>query len=255
MATAYCFGVNTTKVGTFAVVVGGTVGSGTATVAGTLALLQIPAANGGTLYSKIETVLAAALEAAVPAGAWNVQWSPTTYLFTISCDIAFTLTWTGDAGTNLRRMLGFASAATTLGLSAVGTIRPYYLIVSEIAGRSDFSDVYEPAEIATEAVSDGGDAFSTSNDTDELWCDWVQQVEPKAAVLSRSATSAIPWTWQHAWKHARADVPFIYIDIPTVAQVVYKLRAEGASFRPDPVEADVDTLWNLKLECRDLGAL
>ena len=38
-------------------------------------------------------------------------------------------------------------------------MRPYYLMVPAIAGRTEFTDVYEPDDLAEEAVSDGGDAF------------------------------------------------------------------------------------------------
>ena len=255
MAIPYFYGFDTSSIGTFSVVIGGTVGSGTATVtAGTYSISNIPAANGGTNYSSWGTAVAAALNAAVPA-TWSCNFDISTYLYTITCNTAFTLTWTGDGGTNLRRSLGYVSTATANATSAVATLRAYYLIVPAIAGRSDFSDVYEPEEIAQEAVSDGGTAYSVSRDTDELWCDWSQTMESKEATLTRSATASVPWTWQHAWKHARAEHPIKVYDTVTTASTVYRMRAEGASFAPARVAADYDGLWNLEFRCRDLGTV
>lgn len=251
MALYYASGVDTADVGTFAVVVGG-VASGTATVtAGTYCHISINSVASGY------TALAAAVQTAlqVVSGGFSCSFSTSTYAYTISHASSFTLTFSGDAGTNLRRALGFSGnvASTT---SATSDVRPYYLMVPAIAGRTEFSDVYEPDDLAEEAVSDGGDAFIIAKDTTELWCDWVQQMESKAATLSRSAASSAPWTWEHFFKHCRGKEPFLVVD--GSASNVYQLRADGAGFNSrvrSRVVSDFDDLWSLRFFTRDLGTL
>ncbi len=251
---AYSFGFDISTIGTMQVVIGGAVGSGTASVTGKKCHRNLSSITEVSDYTSFSTAVIAALNAAVPA-TWGCSLNLTTWVYTITCNTAFTLTWTGDAGTRLRLALGYVSTPTASGLSAVGTIRPYYLMVGEIVGRSGNPKPYEPAEIASESVSDGGPAYSVSIDTDELWSDWYQPCEPKEAVFTRHAPAAIPWTWQAAWKHARAEQPFALDDTAAGDALVYRMRAEGASFVPQPVEADVDDLWNMNFECRELGSL
>jgi hypothetical protein len=156
----------------------------------------------------------------------------------------------------MRRALGFTGNVTST-TSAVSDTRPYYVIDTQIAGRSRFTDVYEPDEIVEEAVSDGGVSFAVAKETTELYCDWTQSMETKSSTLLRAATSAVPWTWEHFVKHLRGTHPFaVYGD--SANGTVYKLRAESASFGSSVrarVTADYDDLWNINLRCRDLGAL
>jgi hypothetical protein len=254
MPVYYVSGFDTAEIGTFSVVVAGP-GAGTATVtASTYAHASLASVTGTGTYTALAAAVQTALNAVV-AG-WTVTWSTSTYAYTIAHASNFTLTWTGDGGTNLRRALGFSGnvASTT---SAVSDVRPYYLVVSQISGRTSFTDRYEPDEIVEEAVSDGGDSYAVAKDTTEGWCDWTQSMETKTATLLRSATSSVPWTWEHFVKHCRGTHPFaVYGD--SSAGIVYKLRAESASFSStvrQRVVSDYDDLWLINLRTRDLGAL
>ena len=241
-----------------AVVVAGP-GSGTATVTtstypiGTYCYTSLVPVLGTSYYADFAAALQSALNAVV-AG-FTVVWSSTTYLFTISHTSTFSLTFTGTSGTNLQRALGITTNVSGTN-SYTSTVRPYYVIVPTISGRSSFTDVYESNEIVEEAVSDGGTPYGVAQDTNELYCDWMQQCESKEATLLRAAVVATPWTWEHFVKHCRAQHPFLVVD--GASQTVHKLRAESASFNDTTrarVTLDYDDLWNLNFRTRDLGAI
>ena len=255
MTLIYFAGFDTAEIGTFSVAIGGAVGTGTAVVApGTYTHLGV---NVATTYTPFATAVAAALNAV--AGGFSVALSPSTRLYTIINATAFTLTWTGAGGTNLKRALGFAADVGS-GTSATGTLRPYYLIQPEIGGRTAYSDVYEPDDLVEEAVADGGSSYAVSKDSTETLCDWTQAMEPVAATLTRRAATAVPWTWEHFFKHVRGTHPFgVNGDAPTgYTWLVYRLRAEGASFNGNVrkrVTADWDDLWSIMFMAREIEAL
>jgi hypothetical protein len=254
MATYYLAGWDTAAIGTFSVVVGGTVGSGTATVtASTYAHTDLSSVTGTGTYTAFAAAVQTALNAVV-AG-WTVSYSTSTYAYTISHATAFTLTWTGTGGTNLQRALGFTATVGST-TSATSTVRPYYVIVPAITARSQVSDVYEPDDIVKEAVSDGGTSFAISKDTTETFSDWEQQMESASATLARSAVAAVPWTWEAFFKHLRGAYPFRLVDGST--STVHKLREKGAAFTGTTrrrVAVDYDDLWIIMLMTRDLGTV
>lgn len=191
--------------------------------------------------------------AGLTAAGFTVSLNLTTLRYTISRGAGtFALTFSTDAQLNMMYALGF-TASTGLATSHTGTAAPYYLIQAAIGGRSQYSDLYEPDDLAQEAVSDGGSAFIVSKDTDELWCDWVQQMESKQATLTRAAAGS-QWTWQDFFKHCRGTYPFGVIGDGD--DHLYQLRAEGAHFGIDTrqrVTPDYDDLWNISLRTRYLG--
>lgn len=262
MALYYYAGIDTNDFADgFAVVVGGAVGSGTATVAAgryiagdnsDVATITDPPVNSE--YTAFIDAVYDALNAAVPSS-WSVTFDDTALTYTISNATAFTLTFSGVAGQNLSRALGmglFISSTT----STTSTVRPYYVIEAEIGARSDVSDHYEADDNVEEAIADGGSPYSVSRDTEELRDDWVQSMEPIEAVMNRSALAAAPWTWQRFVTHVRASIPFYTYDSSTGGKSVYVLRAEGASWSStvrERVVRDWDGLWNIRLSTRFLG--
>ena len=143
------------------------------------------------------------------------------------------------------------SVATT-----TSDVRPYYVIVPAITARSQVSDVYEPDDIVSEAVSDGGTSFAISKDTTETFSDWEQQMESASATLARSAVAAVPWTWEAFFKHLRGAYPFRLVDGST--STVHTLREKGAAFTGTTrrrVAVDYDDLWIIMLMTRDLGTV
>jgi hypothetical protein len=243
-----------TNATTMSVVVAGPA-SGTATVAtGTYCNVSL---SGVTSLSGTYTGFAAAVQTAlqVVSGGFSCTFSTTTHAFTIAHASNFSLTWTGTGGTNLRRALGFT--ATLSGTNSyTSTVRPYYVIVPGITARSQVTDVYEPDDIVEEAVSEGGDAYGVAKDTSELWSDWVQPFETKEAVMQRSATAAVPWTWEHFFKHCRMTHPFLVHDAGT--NTAHRLRADAAAFNNKVrtrVATDWDNYWSVNLMTRDLGTV
>lgn len=253
----YLAGFDTAEIGTFSVdvSVGAPIGtSGTATItAGRYAHGQIPASYGCLAYSTFSAYVQIALNTAATGNNFVVTYDFATAAYTIEGDYDFTLTWTGTGGTNLQRALGFT--ATCSGSDGyTSTVRPYYVIMAAIAARSQFSDVYEPDDIVVEAVADGGASFAVSKDTEELWADWLQYGESKAATIAGSAVAGVPWTWQHFFKHLRGQHPFGTYDGTTAN--IYKLRDKGASFNAQVrsrVVADYDDLWQIRFFCRHLA--
>lgn len=230
-------------------------GSGTATVASARFCWTSLSAIGqlNSEYTSLATAIQTALNSVV-AG-FTVSYSTSTHLVTISHASTFSLTFSGTSGTNLRNTLGFTGNKSG-STSYVGDVRPYYVMVPDISARSMFSDVYEPDDIVVEAVADDGEAFGVDKDTSELWCDWMQSHEPKAATLQRSAASSAPWTWEHFFKHLRMLHPFYVLD--GSSSTAHRLRASGAGFNSNVrrrVTEDLDAYWNIYFQTRDLGTV
>lgn len=259
MAVIYYAGIDTADLSDgFAVVVGGAAGSGTATVtAGTycagaedMSLISLaPVSNG---YTPFADAVATALQTVNVA--FTCSWSDATLAYTIACGgTSFTLTFSGNAGLNLSRALGMAvSISSTTTTSS--TVRPYYVIQSEIDARSLVSDVYEAEDNVEEAVTDGGSAYGVDRDTEELRSDWVQAMEPIEAVMTRRLAAAVPWTWQDFFAHLRMSKPFVVND--NGSKTAHQLRAEGASFSlavRERVVQEWDGIWNIRIMTRDLG--
>lgn len=210
--------------------------------------------SGG--YTSFATALATAFDAA-GGGPWTVTWSDTTGGYTISRGTNFTLSFSTDADLRLRAAIGMTGNRSGDNDYTSQEV-PKYVLISAIGARSQMSNVYEPDGIVEEAVSDAGDAYGTALRTDELYSDWVQAFESKAATFTRDATVSHDWCWQAFFAHHRGTHPFGVLgpaggDEET--NPCYKLRAEGAFFRPTRVAADDDTYFSIPFRCRDLGLL
>lgn len=230
-----------------------TIAGNAATVAsGTYAFATFASVMGTGEFTDFATAVKAAFDAA-GGGPYTVTWSSTTYLFTISRATNFTLSFSSTSDLRLRAALGFTANLSGAN-SYTSTVRPYYVIVPAIDACTDVSGVYEPEEIVEEAVSDGGTPYGVSRQTTELYSDWTQAMESLSATFTRSATSAVPWTWQHFVRHVRGQYPFGKYET-TVGNTCNKLRADAGSFRPFRVSADDDTYWSIRMLTRDLGAL
>jgi hypothetical protein len=259
MALIYYAGFSTFET-PMGVGVGGPVGTGSLTIpeatycpgSGTLASITTPPIDGG--YTAFASAVQTQLQT-VSAG-FSCTWDSSTLAYTIAhASSVFTLTFTGTSGLSMRLALGLTGnvAITT---SVTSTVRPYYVVGAEIDARSDVTNVYETDDNVEEAVSDGGSPYAVDRDTEELRSDWIQSMEPLEATFIRSATAAVPWTWEHLIKHCRGTFPILVDDGGDLT--VHTLRAEGASFSAavrERVVRDWDGLWNIRLLTRDLGQL
>jgi hypothetical protein len=162
---------------------------------------------------------------------------------------------------SLRAALGFT--ATLSGANSyTSTVRPYYVTVPIISGRSLRSpDVFEPDDLVEESSADDDTTFGIVKErgaaaTQIMHADWSQMMESQEATFIRSAVAAAPWTWEHFFKHCRATHPFTVTDGATTT--CHTLRAEGASFSQRVVEriaADYAGLWKLNFKTRDYGTV
>lgn len=206
------------------------------------------------------TAFAAAVKTALDTaggGPYTVTYSASTHLYTISrAAVNFTLDFSGGAAnTRLAHALGFTSASHSGAITYTSDVRPYYVMVpTELARSAMLPFVYEPNDIVQEAVSDGGTSYAVAKNTTELWADWTQTMEAKAACFDIYLASSAPWTWQAFFKHVRGQYPFAVYE-SALYNAAYKLRADGAYFKAMPVTPDWDALFNLKFQTRYLGTV
>lgn len=234
----------------------------------------------GVTATSTYTAFAAALETALEAGSalgatprgYAVTWSRSTgYTIALTSEFSggpgtkLTLDFTtSDAKTNLRRVLGMTGDRTGA-LTYSSTVRPYYFLIPSIQGRSSV-DEREPDGLSEDSISDDGSADQISCDTAEVHLDWVQMAEPDAPDVGflfadawsppyeRHATSAAPWSYMHAFRHARAGKqPFLVAD--GSQNLVCELRADGTSFKPQRSQGPDVEIWNIAFRTRLLGRL
>lgn len=225
---------------------------------------------GDGSYDDFASALQGALNtASTGAGSYTVTFSASTG-YTIAYDAGnFSLTFSTCAiptqGSRMRAILGMTgdrSGAATYSSQA----RPYFLILPAIAGRSDVSDDYEPDSLASEAIGDDGTGNVVGPTTAEKRIDWQQpgdQDLPSIAYTSfgtgtpihkRYVTSAVPWSYEHAWEHARtAYDPILVADSGTSENLVCSLRAEGARFKPRRMGGQDYDLWSSDFKVRLIG--
>lgn len=232
--------------------------SGTLTLSsGTYAHVDLQSATGTGTYDDWATRMATFLnDVSGGAGTYTVTWSTAQVKYTIDYDNGnFSLTFASfdvtTATGHLAAILGFSSNRTGAA-SYSSQITPYYAIATTAGGKSRVEDDYEPDGVATDSEADSGASFGISRTTSPKYHDFALPIESKAKTYKRSA-AAVPWTYEHFWEHARTVEPFSLYD--GTNHEVFRLRADGASFRPQRVIADVDTLWDIPFRCRLVGRI
>lgn len=181
-----------------------------------------------------------------------------------------------DSGVNLARMLGFtADHANGSGsghdcrlsgaTSYTSNVRPYYLILPLIQGRSKVRPIYEQPELTMGASSDDGTFFYTSRDGAAKFSEWTQSMEtgtPPSTfsddgmpLFKHQATSAVPWSYEHAFEHARTggSLPFLVVDGSD--SIVYELSAEGTAMDPRRAASEDYDLWDIVFRAVRLGTV
>ncbi len=224
-----------------------------------------------TGYQSFALALADALNSGNPGTAvYTVTWNGTTgYQVDIStgtCTLVFSTTSDTEAGENMRKVLGFSSDQAAAA-SITSDVRPFYLIIPAIQGRSNKTDRYEPEGITQEGKADDGTVTQISKATSEELSDWNQtaEVNTTPSVFSSPGTPAyirhaddgtsandVPWTYQHAWRHMRTHEHYIYV-VDGADTDVHKLRAEGLSFHPVRFASDDFDLWTIPFRTYFIG--
>lgn len=220
-----------------------------------------------SLSGGLQTLLNAALTTAGATERVSVIYSwPTGFTvdLTAGTSLAFSFSSSVEAEERLRLILGWTSGRTVTG-PTTSQARPWLVINPAQQCRSlPFTEEYEPAGIATEAVADDGEGYMISRDTSELWSDWVQVAEvptgPAAFAdagtppRARHATALVPFTYQHAWVHSRkGNHPFAVIENGVTD--VHKLRADGASFNATRFGGERNGYWQIQFRTRYLGTI
>lgn len=157
-------------------------------------------------YDSACTSFAAALQAAAVAAGFAsalVTYSHTAHAYTLrNGGGAFALAFpSSTAGALMARILGFDPTTSASATSHTGTVRPYYVIVPSKDGRSRYSGLRQVAR-SMRRQADDGRGFSLSTSDAVYTGQWEHWHESLAATFTHSATSSVPWTWEHLWTHA-----------------------------------------------------
>jgi hypothetical protein len=158
------------------------------------------AADGNTVADEFAAALQAACVAAGKASA-TVSYSTTTHAYTLSNGGgSFAISFPGtSAGSVMAQILGFTAGATAT--SHTSTVRPYYVVVPAIDGRSRYTGLRHEQR-TTRRQADDGRGYAVGPSVPVVVGQWEHWHEPLAAVFNYAATSAVPWTWEALWLHA-----------------------------------------------------
>ena len=249
---------------------------------GTATVTMVAGVHTQTDISSVDpdfTTFAAAFKAALDAdatltGTYVVTWNGTTgYAISNEQGALLTLDFTtpGTQGTQMRRLLGFhgnqsgASGAT----GYVSTVRPYYLIIPAIQGRSNYSREKETPEIVNEAIADDGSRVFIAKTTADKIGEWTHpaEIETTPAVFSAAGTPThkdmvdagtsvndVPWSWEHSFEHLRTAHHRVLV-IDGAASEVWEVRADGMFFLPARWSGSDIALWQIPFKGRKIGVL
>ncbi len=262
MALTYYAGFDFARLGSFSLVV--TTDEGvprtiTTTISsGTYAHVDMQSLTGTGNYDDFLTILTTAMNAAAatatptPSARTFNNNSFGSGIYGLEVNTG-TIVVTAATNTVAKNILGITTLPTTAALTVVSQVRPYYLLVPAVAARSNVTDDYEGGEIAYDGEADDGSSYGISRITPALYHDWVQAMESKPACFKNSATAAVPFTYQHMFQHCRNIEPIYVLDSEAAVgtdNMVVKLRADGAAWKPARVAADYDGLWNIPFNTR-----
>ena len=217
-------------------------------------------------YADFITAIQAAITAAARGVVYTTSFNTSTLAYSFDTSSGtLAMSFSGTAGTIMRRILGFTGNVAATSSAITSDARPYYVARALVAGQSNYSDEYESSDGIEEKESDDGDAVSISRYTIPTYLDWEQMLEEKSppatiasdgtGVFENVATTTVPWTWQHFYRHVRATEPFALYDNGSGEGLVCRMRKDTAKFKPVRAMSEYDVLWNLPFNTRLLGSL
>lgn len=131
---------------------------------------------------------------------------------------------------------------------------PDYWISGAIGYWAENTDEYEDDEdVALDLIAFDGTPSGMERDGVPVHLDQVVPLEPRAMVYSRHAAASAPWTWQHLFRHCRNTKPLAIDD--GAETTFYRLRAEGAAFKPRAITRDYEAYKDIVLAMRVLARL
>ena len=252
---------------------------------GTPAQSQISIATGVHTHTDISTVdssytpFGAALKTVLDAdatltGTYTVTWGGTTGYTIVNdlgttLDLEFSAATTTEHGTNLRRLLGFSGDQT----GATGTtgyasnVRPYYMTIPAIGGRSQYQGARGRPDFAEDAEADDGSSVFIAKGTGVRISTWNQvgEIETVPGVFSDlgtppykhmvdagTAANDVPWAWEHFYEHASTAEHRISV-LDGSAHEVWELQAAGMFFDPTRWTGEDQPLWQVPFIVRLIG--
>lgn len=238
------------RLGTASLILGGTTVS---ISTGWLSHLADTTLNGESITTLHDT-LTAAITAAGVTGVTVAFDYASALRYTITSTPARTLSFAGAgaAGALMAQLLGFTNSTFGSATSFVGTVRPYYVIRTQLPTRVDPSGIYE-VETTARRVSDTGYGYAVSPTTVQRAMSLEHHFEPIAAVFTDRATASAPWTWQHFFEHCgRYQEPILTYGWPYVGPEDSALwQLATPNFTRDVRERQVrglDAYWKVKLQ-------
>ena len=218
---------------------------------------DISSVDGASEYTALEDAINAALSTAGVTTV-TVEYLSTGYYRLNRVSGTPSVTCGADeadaAHARMGQVLGFQSSPGTIGATENGDALPYFSLLSEMGGKSADSDDYEATSYSEDSEAEDGSAFGISTTGRAIYADWMCRMEPRAVVYEREATAAVPWTWQHFYRHCAVVHPFLVSD-DFGDETVHKLRAGEDRFKPAHVQPDFRDLFDLSVKTRVLGRL
>lgn len=209
---------------------------------------------GSGQYTAFGTKLAGLLQGASRHNQqYSVTWTGSVPEYVVASDGSFAInaatagtTFDTAVGNRMFDILGFSGAQAD-DTAHTSDERPFYVVVADLGAKSLVEDDYEPDGVVDGAHSSDGSHYAVAPQAAPTFHDFTVQFEAKAAVFKRSATTAIPWTYQHMWEHIRGDTPIAVFDSLGSENTVHHLRPESARFRAERAAQDWDR-WHMRLQ-------
>lgn len=202
-------------------------------------------------------VLAALLNAAGLGGTWTVTFAPTTGLYTIARDSGtFTLTFSGDAGTNMRRVLGHSGNRTAAASIASNQPAWYWFI---FPGAESNDGARQPNENRGFAQTTGGRVYAVRPYTLGYGRRRRQQFVPKA-LANNVDGGAEAWTLERFFEHAIVNRAVWFGSTVTTfsyanREAVYHLSPAGiADWNRQPVDPNWPDYFAVDLDLSEWQA-
>lgn len=171
---------------------------------------------------------------------------------------------------------GVIGGPTSGASSYFSSFRPYYLVRPLISGLSQYTDDYQPEGLVHGAVASDGTYYIMGPASLPTQNDWMQVFESSTPLNAGgtylggsghsvyplphngvAAVATMPWSWWDFWQIAREGECFAWCSqtspptLPTAT--MYRMRAEGANFRPVRAAGPDFDLWSLAFKAMVIG--
>lgn len=166
----------------------------------------------------------------------------------------------GAQGLALRRALGFEGDRGSFS-DHLSDMRPWYLILPAIPGRTEYSGLSETPEIVSEAVADDGSRAFMARVTADKLANWKHVAEIETAPTSYDDPGTpvfkdgedadnVEWSWERMFEHLRTAEHRIAYKEGSLPVESWEATAEGMVFAPQRWSGADFPLWQIPMFCR-----